>query len=155
MFVHFFEGPNAMIKRLFFFLLFFISINSQTQFNINLRNVEVESDSVVDVFPLAIGNEWTYNAYWEAYYDPSRSPLFRSGDSGIVKIRIIDKTDLTDSIIWKVQSTKDLYQFYDYRKTLSPTKIDTLELVESLEGKHRLYITGDNSIVIPIRNNGY
>lgn len=136
-----------MIKRLFFFLLFFITIGAKSQFNISIRNVEIESDSVIDVFPLAIGNEWTYNAYWEAYYDPSRSPLFRSGDSGIVKIGIIDKSELADSIIWKVQSTKDLYLFNDYKKTLSPTKIDTFELVEKLEGKHQLYIAGDNSIV--------
>jgi len=143
LFVHFIEGLNVMIKRSFFFLLFFISISAQTQFSINLRNVEVESDSVVDVFPLAIGNEWTYNAYWEHYYDPY-SPIFRSGDSGIVKIRIVDKVIMVDSIIWRVQSTNDLYQFVDYNKTLLPTKIDTIEVVERLAGKHQLYVASDS-----------
>lgn len=132
-----------MIKRLFFFLLFFISINAQTQFNINIRNVEIESDSVVDVFPLVIGNEWTYEAYWEHYYDPY-SPISRSGDSGIVKIRIFDKVVLLDSVIWRVQSTEDLYQFVDYNKTRMPTRIDTIEIVEKLAGKHQLYVIGDS-----------
>ena len=106
------------------------------------------SDSLVDVFPLSIGNQWTYHYFWDYEDYNGYSPQFRGCDSGTVTVRIIDKTSTLDSTLWKVQETKSLYSIYNYNTSSSPSiSVDTFNLIELHSGRHRLYRTDTVTVI--------
>jgi hypothetical protein len=102
------------LKKLFLFILSF----SMMQFAYAQTNT---SDSLADIFPLAIGNKWIYSfstTYWaEGWPDNTYS--------GTDTIQIIDKKIVTDTIKWLMKSR--IYA-------------DTIELNELQQGRHQLFI---------------
>ena len=100
-------------------MLFIVSIGkAQTSdMNSNQTNSTVGGDSLVDIFPLALGNQWTYQ-YVYSGYDGIRS----YADTSIITMKIIDKIVNNDSIQWFIEESG----------------IDTIEIVELLQGNHKL-----------------
>ena len=100
------------------------------------------SDSLVDVFPLAIGNQWTYGYDYD-WNDPPGA-MYHLRDTGSVQLHVINLVTATDSNRWTVQETSTLWQQYnDGSFYLLPVRTDTFEIVEFPQGNHRLYRTGD------------
>jgi hypothetical protein len=91
------------------------------------------NDSLVDVFPLAVGNQWTYEYYLYSYDE-----IASYHDSGTVTANIIDKIVTNDSIRWMIQEIDQI----------GFLSIDTIEVVELLKGNHQLYNTGDINKII-------
>jgi hypothetical protein len=137
------KGGNNMFK-LSALLLFIASIGTAQISHSNLDDItKKENDSLVEVFPLAIGNQWEYGYYW--YYDTGGP--YGTGthtDTGTVTIQIIDKIVTTDTTKWLVKETFNLWVKYDTGAFNGPTNsIDTFKLVELNQGCHRLYNDGD------------
>ena len=134
-----------MIK-LYFFMTLFVTISFGQ--NSNIIRTMTTTDSLVDVFPLSVGNQWTYNYFWDYENYNGYSPQFRGCDSGTVTVRIIDKTSTLDSTLWKVQEIKSLYSIYNYNTSSSPSiSVDTFNLIELHSGRHRLYRTDTVTVI--------
>jgi hypothetical protein len=69
------------------------------------------TDSLVDVFPLSIGNQWTYG-YYSHFEDPGGA-MWHWCDTGTVHLQITEKTVTLDSTLWLVQETKRLWWHYN------------------------------------------
>jgi hypothetical protein len=122
------------INRLPIFLLFVAAISSgQTMTNKSL------GDTLVDVFPLSIGNQWTYS-YQYVTYDDS----VVSCDTGSVNLHIINNIITDDSTLWSIQENSFLcHQDYSGPFSGPIMTADTFELVESHLNNHQLYRIGD------------
>jgi hypothetical protein len=104
------------------------------------------TDSLVDVFPLRIGNQWTYNYDYEYRDDPGRSPEYQWSDTGTVNLQIINNIVTVDSTRWFVQETGSHWTRYNTQPWGGPSiQIDTFEIIEFNNGYHRMYRTGDLS----------
>jgi hypothetical protein len=99
-----------------------------------------QQDGLADVFPLSIGNEWTYHSFSAWSYDPYNA----IGDSGIVHFTVIDSIATPDSIRWVFREDHDWWHFIDRWYWQDPDiwwqVIDTImfEIVEFNTGRHRL-----------------
>jgi hypothetical protein len=63
------RGGNTM-NKLFFIMIFLVSIGTAQVPFMNIQSMTKSvNDSLVDLFPLAIGNQWTYGYYWSVYTD--------------------------------------------------------------------------------------
>jgi hypothetical protein len=99
----------------------------------------IEPDSLVEVLPLAIGNQWQYGYYWY-YQSGNPNGTGNTIDTGTVDIKIIDKVEANDSTRWIVQENFNLWKQNDGGAFIGPTSyIDTLELIELYQGRHKLY----------------
>jgi len=101
--------------------------------NMNFNGItSIGSDSLVDVFPLAVGNQWIYSFSTTFYQESFPDYISKGTDT----IQIIDKIIVTDTIKWLMHST---------------ISMDTIELVEIQKGQHQLFISKNiNSIVTTI-----
>ena len=102
--------------------------------------LSAEPDSLVDVFPLGIGNQWTY-AYDYEYRDvPLMAVIYEQSDTGTVTMRVIDKLVTADSIRWLVEETSRRWTHYNISPWSGPYMgRDTFDLVERNAGSHQLY----------------
>ncbi len=142
-----------MRKSIIFLLIFVSSGTAQISHNSFNNDARKENDSLVDVFPLTLGNQWEYGYYW--YYSTG-GPIGTGThtDTGTVVIQIIDKIVAIDSTKWILKETYNLWVQYDTNGFNGPSpSIDTVELIELHQGRHRLYKTGDeiriNQSVMP------
>jgi hypothetical protein len=135
------KGGNTMWKLYILFLLGIMPVVAQMS-NRNFNIVtSTGSDSLVDVFPLAIGNQWIYRYDWSSYDD-----IYSYSDTGTVSIRIIDRIIGNDSTQWIIQETNNLrFRFLPSDSSGSLAYIDTIELIEQHQDRHRLYRIGDNN----------
>ena len=99
------------------------------------------TDSLVDVFPLSIGNQWTYGYYYH-FEDPGGA-MWHWCDTGTVHLQITEKTVTLDSTRWLVQETKRLWWHYNDIWSGPHEQTDTFEIIEFNYGHHRIYRTGD------------
>jgi hypothetical protein len=137
------------MNKLFIIILFVVSVGTAQISQTNLAGTAATaSDSLAEVFPLAVGNQWTYGYCWE-YNDLFKAhPMYHSCDTGSVTIQIIGKTTETDSILWTFQQESNLCSQYNEMPFSTPQiTIDTIEIVELLQGNHQLYRTGDVSSI--------
>ena len=122
--------------KLFIFLLigFYLSIGQISNRSSNGMNA-IESDSLVDIFPLAVGNQWTYNYYWE-YHGYWANNYW---DTGTVFMQIINIDSKRDSTIWSIQEIFNIWH-RDTSGFTGPTQsIDTIQIVELDKGQHQIY----------------
>ena len=66
------------------------------------------SDSLAEVFPLAVGNQWTYGYYWE-YNDLFQTHvMYHSCDTGTVTVQIVGKITEVDTARWTIRQESNL-----------------------------------------------
>jgi len=107
-----------------------------------------QTDQPVDVFPLAVGNQWTY--FYTLLHD-SWPGIGR--DTGLVTYQIIGKITTPDSVRWICEYRRDvdvlflLFPYVDTTYHICDTSL--IELVELLAGQHRIYVQGDPVVSQP------
>jgi hypothetical protein len=102
----------------------------------------------VDVFPLAVGNEWVYN-YSRQGMDNEEGYTFTQ--NGADTVRVIDDTISVDSIKWSMNEhfvyLETMHSWLSGKNSTDTANLDiNFVLVEKLEVDHRIYTTG-NSIL--------
>ncbi len=100
-----------------------------------------QNDSLVDVFPLAIGNKWTYDYYSSLW---TMDDVLES-DIGTANCRVVNETIFTDSTIWLIKENRDLLHHIhqgfppSFDTTYPIIDSSTFELIESHQTRHRIY----------------
>jgi len=107
-----------------------------------------QSDTVVDVFPLSVGNQWTYRYFTEGWAYPAGNPYEDVTDSGGATFSIVGKVISADSIRWQFQVRRQLLHHLilwvtNQDTTYLVSDTSTFELVERLTGRHQLYRNTD------------
>jgi hypothetical protein len=98
----------------------------------------------VDVFPLAIGNHWTYRYFTQVQQNSSQ--LFVTTDSGRATYSIIQAIRTSDSTRWVFREHRDLIHRFEtntWDTTYAIRDSTTFELIENLTGQHQLYVNGN------------
>jgi hypothetical protein len=100
-----------------------------------------QQDSLADVFPLAVGNRWTY--HYDMFLIEAPIDLV-TVDTGFVTIRIRSQWQAADSTTWLVEQTRNLIRRQGYYGepwiiTFPVQDSSTFELIERQEGQHQLY----------------
>jgi hypothetical protein len=113
-----------------------------------------QSDSLVDCFPLSIGNQWVYY-YDHWHYDDMDPGSFIMTDTGTASYAIIDKIPFQDSLLWVFRSNRVLHHRSVYWVGDPPTVLDTMladsaifTVVEIRSGRHELYQQISNPVTI-------
>jgi hypothetical protein len=107
----------------------------------------ITNDTLVDVFPLSVGNQWTYRYLTVAVSWPEGNPGTISIDSGRVTYFVSGSTTDTDSTSWIFQVERDLIRHEIFssigqpdRDTSYPMRdTSSCVLIESHLGQHQLY----------------
>ncbi len=95
-------------------------------------------DSLVDIFPLALGNVWVYNYDYE--YRDVGAIINEYSDTGTVTLQVIHKTDAVDSVLWSVRETSSRWSNTNSGGWGGPAmQTDTFQIVELNYGRHMLY----------------
>ena len=112
-----------------------------------------QTDTLSDVFPLRVGNTWTYGFYtsW------SQSPWYREEDRGVAEYRIDAMAELGDSTTWHFVRCRDfIRKAYPQTgpSTTTPMKDSSgVTMVELRDGSHRVYTpTYDKANPFPFRS---
>ena len=131
------------MSRSFIFLLLFLP----TAYAQGRKEAKGVSDSSIsDIFPLSVGNQWTYNYYY--YYGNSPGPITDYKDTGSVTIQIIAKRVTIDSTVWVFQQNGSMWSNTNFMGWMGPIeKIDTFEIIETNAGNHQLYRRGELSSI--------
>ena len=138
-----------MAPRPRFLLILLLSISASSMALCQIANVS--ADSLVDVFPLAVGDRWTYRYFTLSVAWPGGNPGTRTTDSGCVQILVRGSVAATDSVSWDLQVRRDLVrrQTFSYfgsrdRDTTYPIRDSSaFALIERLDGQHQLYRNDD------------
>ena len=102
------------------------------------------ADTLVDVFPLSVGNQWTYR-YW-AHFELWTGEIVT--DSGSVSYTITEKLVAGDSTQWTFQEIRDITSYISWNLQQRPGSRDTsyaivdssvFRIIELQEGRHRMY----------------
>ncbi len=108
-----------------------------------LSELHSQADTLADVFPLSVGNEWAY--HYNAKQGDNSDIYY--GDSGIASYRIVDKIVEDDSTRWQFIRYRNVTHyrddFFNHSPDTSYLIVDTsaFEIIESHTGRHRLYRT--------------
>jgi hypothetical protein len=109
---------------------------------------QLQPDSAVDVFPLAVGNQWTYRYQTRSESWPAGQPYETLTDSGRVVYTVIGSVPGLDSTRWQFEVRRDLVRhdilYFPGIDTTYPVRdTSAVELVESHAGQHQLYRNAD------------
>ncbi|MBI5473370.1 MAG: T9SS type A sorting domain-containing protein [Ignavibacteriae bacterium] len=110
----------------------------------SLQDLKAQTDSLVDVLPLAVGNQWTYRYFTLYDYAPAGDPTETRTDSGLAVYSVLDRIANADSIRWQFRVRRDLLRhqilWHAGRDTIYAIRDSTsFELIENNSGQHRLY----------------
>ncbi|MBI4534983.1 MAG: T9SS type A sorting domain-containing protein, partial [Ignavibacteriae bacterium] len=100
------------------------------------------ADSLEDMFPLSVGNQWEYNYSW--VYDDYLSSI-RTSLVGTARLRVLGATHTTDSTRWLLEEHVEgtfclLYYWPPMYDTCYPTvRTTAFDLIERHDWRHRLY----------------
>ncbi len=107
----------------------------------------ISQDSVADVFPLAIGNQWRYE-YTTFKLEPPADIIYT--DSGWVQYMVTDRTIFADSTLWTLMQTRHFRHCQrsglpppfgsDTCYTISDT--NSRHMIEFHRGGHQLVLVG-------------
>lgn len=99
---------------------------------------QTHADSLKDLFPLAVGNQWVYQYGRSIDKGPGQVIQYQV-DSGTVSFRIISSISHDDSISWVFVGVATIWTKYDQGNYFGPSVWeDTTTLVEFLSGNHNL-----------------
>ena len=101
-----------------------------------VQPVFAQVDSLVDVFPLAENNRWTY--HWYTWYLPKINPV--TVDTGVADYTVIRRIVTSDSVRWIIHERRNLRRgFPNSAVEWQSVKDSSLfEIIEKLEGRHQL-----------------
>jgi hypothetical protein len=111
---------------------------------------EVDPDTLGDIFPLAVGNQWTYQ--YQTYLSIWTGEIYT--DSGNVQYTVTGRFFSQDSTQWTFQEIRNIISCIDYNLAQRPggqrscsTVIDTniFQITELHDERHRLYRTESTS----------
>ncbi|MBI5476721.1 MAG: T9SS type A sorting domain-containing protein [Ignavibacteriales bacterium] len=108
-------------------------------------NLFSQQDTLVDVFPLAVGNQWTY--HYSSSYDDYLGEYY-SSQRGTAIYTIISKTNENDSTRWKIKEYRDVLvcgglYYPSHGDTCFPSVDSTIfDLIELHDYRHQLYRIG-------------
>ncbi len=120
-----------------------------------LQMVHAQVDTLVDVFPLAVGNEWTYkySTMFVVFFPSDETET----DSGRAVYTIIGKTTAVDSTRWQFLRRRDVIHYYriGVRDTSYVIRDPSqFELTEKHVGQHQLYrLDGAVTDAVPFQRN--
>ncbi len=107
---------------------------------LGVSKLYAQSDSLADVFPLAIGNQWTYRYYTDSGLNGST--FWQETDSGRAIYQVVGKITNADSTRWSFARYRNL----TYHQTVNAWDTTfqirdtiTFELIEREDGGHQLY----------------
>jgi hypothetical protein len=112
-------------------------------------SLTAQTDSLVDVFPLAVGNQWVYRYFTLTEVWPAGDPVETRTDSGRVTYDVSGTVNSPDSTRWQFHVTRDLTRhqilyFGIPRDTTYPIRdSSSFELIERHQGQHQLYRNED------------
>jgi hypothetical protein len=131
------------VHKLVSLTLLVLSVGTARVSYANTANVATAAgDSLVEILPLALGNQWTYEYRFSTFLDQFGT----YHDTGSATIRIVGRIITADTITWLLQETHRLWMNHDSGAySPLPVSIDTIQLIELQQGQHRLYINGDAS----------
>ena len=102
------------------------------------------ADSVVDIFPLAIGNQWVYSHYYN--YGDIGGVIDSYIDTGSVTLEVIGRIATTNVVRWTIREVLTHWEQTNGMPWSGPsTMTTTFELVEMDSGNHLLYRTGQST----------
>jgi hypothetical protein len=117
--------------------------------------LRAQSDSLVDVFPLAVGNQWTYRYYTLTEIWPAGTPLETRTDSGLATYRVVGSVREADSTRWEMRLMRNLTRhqifwhfgggFHD--TTFAIRDSSFFDLVENHQRQHQLYQNTDPNLI--------
>jgi hypothetical protein len=100
-----------------------------------------------DVFPLAVGNKWTYSFYTDSYGTIANTG---SSQTGTVSYRISGRIRANDSTIWNVFQKREFTNVVLQGTTLNQKDSTVFKLVEIPTGNHEIHSTSsDASCLFP------
>ncbi len=105
-----------------------------------------QTDSVVDCFPLAVGNQWRYLVDHYQWIDYNAAWSMET-DSGSALCTILGKEEYPDSVLWTFKESRILHRWEVYRGPFPDTLVNdsliidstTFVLVELKSGRHELF----------------
>jgi len=117
---------------------------------------QASGDSLVDVFPLAVGNQWVYR--YDYQYSDVNAVIDSYADTGTVTLDVVDCSRFLDSTNWVIRERGVHWTQTNNLAWSGPTvQVDSFEIVEFNSGRHQLYRTGDpwevQTSVIPFSSN--
>jgi hypothetical protein len=96
-----------------------------------------QPDSLSDVFPLAIGQRWTYSFY---LFEGELAYYWSIRDTGVVNYELIDSAFTVDSTVWTFSQVREYERYRASSMTDSLLRDSTtFEMVEYAGGSHELY----------------
>ncbi len=102
-----------------------------------------QSDTLVDVFPLAVGNQWTYR-YFTIFQQNGSPGILTITDSGRAIYSIVSVIRAADSTRWIFRVRRDLIHHRSIPDSTYPVRdSSSFELVERHEAQHHLYRNQD------------
>lgn len=112
-------------------------------------------DSLADVFPLAVGNQWTFGY---DYNFGDIGVLYQMRDTGAVTVRVVGSDTEGDTARWQIYETGVHWTQMNNQPWTGPLgRTDSFEVVEVRTGRHRLHRTGDPAnvrrSVLPLLSN--
>ena len=118
-------------------------------------NAKAQQDSLVDVFPLAIGNQWTYRFFTLFDYAPAGTPIETTTDSGLVTHYVAGRVRDADSTRWQLRLRRNLTRhqvfwhfgggFHDTTYAIRDSTV--FELIENHQGQHQIYRNADANVI--------
>lgn len=127
------------VKPVIFLLFFLFTIGSSI----------AQQTTLKDIFPLAVGNRWTYNYSSDSYGIYVHAG---SSQSGTAFYKITGKYVTNDSTIWNVFQRKEYTVVVYQGPTLYQKDSTTFNLVEKNTGYHEIYSTSsDASCIFPFK----
>ncbi|GEM_PF-3312506 len=110
-------------------------------------NANAQTDSLVDVFPLAVGNQWTYR-YFTILEQNGTPGILTITDSGSAVYSIVGTIRAADSTRWMFRVRRDLIHHRSIPDSTYPVRdSSSFELVERHEAQHHLYRNEDPNLI--------
>lgn len=110
------------------------------------------ADTLVDVLPLSIGNEWTYSYNIQEVNWPSGTPYKDMIVAGNATYLISGQASFSDSTVWHFTRYRDLSYhqilwLQSFDTTFSIRDTSYFDLIESHSGQHQIYRNADPYLI--------
>jgi hypothetical protein len=111
-----------------------------------------QSNTLPDVMPLSVGNQWTYRYFTEEVIWPAGNPYEDRADSGTVSYIITGRTSDEDSTSWRFEVHRDLLRHQilwtvPRDTTFAIRDTSQFDFIENHQGQHQLYRNADPYLI--------